>query len=109
MILHEDGTTGEYYHLLKDGALVDVGDEVRAGQKIALSGNTGHTTIPHLHFAVYWAVDWGNTQSVPVRFLSVDGVIDRPRRGGRYRATAEPKPSDDRASSSRHLKSLGAE
>lgn len=86
VVLHDDGTTGEYYHLQKDGALVEVGDRVRAGQHIAMSGNTGHTTIPHLHFAVYRAVDWGNTQSVPVRFISADGVIDRPRRGGRYRA-----------------------
>ena len=87
VILHDDGTTGEYYHLQKDGALVDVGDVVVAGQKIALSGNTGHTTVPHLHFAVYRAVEWGNTQSVPVRFASVDGIVDRPRRGGRYLAT----------------------
>ena len=88
VILHDDGTTGEYYHLLQHGALVEVGDRVTAGQRIALSGNTGHTTIPHLHFAVYRAVDWGNTQSVPVRFVSADGLVDRPRRGGRYQAVA---------------------
>lgn len=90
VILHDDGTTGEYYHLLKDGVLVNLGDRVSAGQKIALSGNTGHTTVAHLHFAVYRAVDWGNTQSIPVRFVSADGIIDRPRRGGRYQATAVP-------------------
>ena len=86
VILHEDGTTGEYYHLKKDGVLVDVGGRIFAGQKIALSGNTGHTTVPHLHFAVYRAVAWGNTQSIPVRFASADGIVDRPRRGGRYQA-----------------------
>ena len=64
VILHDDGTTGEYYHLQKDGALVDVGDVVVAGQKIALSGNTGHTTVPHLHFAVYRASALGASQSV---------------------------------------------
>jgi len=109
VVLHEDGTTGEYYHLKKDGALVDVGDEVQAGQKIALSGNTGHTTIPHLHFAVYRAVDWGNTQSVPVRFMSVDGVIDRPRRGGRYRATPSLNANNEAKPVPRYLKSAGAE
>ena len=88
VVLHDDGTTGEYYHLLKDGVLVDVGERVFAGQKIALSGNTGHTTVAHLHFAVYRAVEWGNTQSIPVRFTSADGIIDRPRRGGRYQAIA---------------------
>jgi murein DD-endopeptidase MepM/ murein hydrolase activator NlpD len=86
VILHNDGTTGEYYHLDKDGALVEVGDRVTQGQKIALSGNTGHTTMPHLHFAVYRAVRWGRTQSSEVRFQGADGIIDRPRRGARYQA-----------------------
>ncbi len=86
VILHSDGTTGEYYHLRHDGAQVAVGASVAQGQLIGYSGNTGHTTRPHLHFAVYRATDWGNTQSIPVRFLSADGIIDGPRRGARYEA-----------------------
>lgn len=81
VILHTDGTTGEYYHLQQDGALVEVGDSVARGQQIGLSGNTGHSTMPHLHFAVYRATDWGRTQSIPVRFQTANGIIDRPRRG----------------------------
>ncbi len=81
VVLHEDGTTGEYYHLQQNGALVEPGDRVVRGQHIGLSGNTGHTTMPHLHFAVYRAAAWGNTQSVPVRFMTEDGIIPRPRRG----------------------------
>jgi len=87
VILHNDGTTGEYYHLQHDGALVEVGDSVSRGQKIGLSGNTGHTTMPHLHFAVYRAAEWGNTQSIPVHFQSADGTVKRPRHGARYQAT----------------------
>ena len=86
VILHDDGTTGEYYHLQQNGALVSPGERVEAGQKIGLSGNTGHTTMPHLHFAVYRAAEWGRTQSIPVRFASADGIVERPRRGGRYQA-----------------------
>jgi len=86
VILHSDGTTGEYYHLEKDGVAVTVGQQVKRGQLIAYSGNTGHSTMPHLHFAVYRASDWGATQSIPVRFDSVSGTINRPRRGGRYEA-----------------------
>jgi len=86
VILHRDDTTGEYYHLDKGGVLVEVGDTVTRGQKIALSGNTGHTTMPHLHFAVYRAVSWGKTQSIAVRFQGADGIIDRPKRGARYPA-----------------------
>ena len=87
VILHDDGTTGEYYHLKKNGALVDAGDRVKAGQRIGLSGNTGHTTMPHLHFAVYRAAEWGNTQSIPVRFMTSGGVVHHPRRGHYYRAS----------------------
>ena len=86
VILHSDGTTGEYFHLRQNGVLVKVGDSVSQGQKIGYSGNTGHTTMPHLHFAVYRATEWGNTQSIPVRFQGADGIITRPRRGGRYQA-----------------------
>lgn len=86
VILHSDGTTGEYYHLDKDGVLVNAGDTVDSGQEIARSGNTGHTTMPHLHFAVYRAVRWGRTQSIEVRFQGADGIIDRPRRGAHYQA-----------------------
>ena len=51
-ILHDDGAMSLYAHLKTDGALVRVGQRVRAGQQIGLSGNTGFTTGPHLHFAV---------------------------------------------------------
>jgi murein DD-endopeptidase MepM/ murein hydrolase activator NlpD len=86
VILHNDGTTGEYYHLMQNGSLVEVGDSVARGQKIGLSGNTGHTTMPHLHFAVYRATEWGNTQSIPVRFQTAHGTLTRPRHGARYQA-----------------------
>ena len=86
VILHDDTTTGEYYHLEQDGVLVEPGETISAGQLIGLSGNTGHTTTPHLHFAVYRAVEWGRTQSIPVRFATAQGIVDHPRRGARYRA-----------------------
>lgn len=81
VVLHDDGTTGEYYHLVKDGALVAEGDRIAQGQLIALSGNTGHTTMPHLHFGVYRAATWGATESIPVRFRSKSGIVTMPRRG----------------------------
>jgi murein DD-endopeptidase MepM/ murein hydrolase activator NlpD len=86
VVLHGDGTTGEYYHLMHNGAAVEAGDSVSQGQLIGYSGNTGHTTMPHLHFAVYRATDGGNTQSIAVRFQAAGGIINRPRRGARYLA-----------------------
>lgn len=49
---HDDGTLGRYFHLTKDGALVNVGDVVLQLERIGLSGDTGNSFVPHLHFDV---------------------------------------------------------
>lgn len=49
-ILHEDGTITLYAHCSK--LLVKSGDVVSQGDKIALVGETGDVTGPHLHFEV---------------------------------------------------------
>ena len=47
---HEDGTQTIYCHLNKQ--MVSSGTYVGAGCKIAESGNTGHSTGPHLHYGM---------------------------------------------------------
>ena len=42
------GAEGRYMHLSRYG--VRVGDQVKAGQVIGFTGNTGDSTTPHLHF-----------------------------------------------------------
>lgn len=49
-LLHEDGTQSLYGHT--SHLFVEVGDTVGRGQVIALSGNSGRSTAPHLHLEV---------------------------------------------------------
>src|SRR6185436_20726326 len=51
-IQHIDGSVAHYWHLQKNGTMVNVGDTVKTGQWIGLSGNTGYSAFPHLHFEV---------------------------------------------------------
>jgi murein DD-endopeptidase MepM/ murein hydrolase activator NlpD len=86
LIKHDDGTFGHYVHLQKGGNRVKVGDVVNAGDWIGRSGNTGHTTGPHLHFAVFKAVDGKSRQTFPVRFNASGLMAATLKEGTTYRA-----------------------
>lgn len=85
-IVHDDGTMTLYAHLKQDGVLVRVGQHVRKAEVIGLSGNTGFTTGPHLHFAVQ--VNHGmKLESIPFRMFGPRGIL-------RF---SEPKPDEHAA------------
>ena len=74
VIQHADGSRAGYWHLQYNGALVNVGDSVKKGQVIALSGKTGYTALPHLHFLVWTFSSHGDWQQVPTRFQTSKGI-----------------------------------
>ncbi len=83
-IQHKDGTMANYSHIKPGGALVNIGDEVQKGQKVAFSGNTGYTTNPHLHFGVFKVISGGRYKSVPIKIRTADGIKDKLKPGEFY-------------------------
>lgn len=70
-ILHEDGTLARYLHLIKNGVRVKLGENVKRGQLIGLSGNTGYSSDPHLHFQVSkqsWSSSPDSESTLPTLF-----------------------------------------
>lgn len=74
VVRHSDGTYGHYLHLQYKGALVAVGDTVQQGQKIGLSGSTGFSAFPHLHFEVTEGRQNARAE-IPVQFHTKKGAV----------------------------------
>ncbi|MFJ8082106.1 M23 family metallopeptidase [Streptomyces sp. NPDC096205] len=71
VIKHANGTYSQYAHLSRID--VKIGQIVATGQHIALSGNTGNSSGPHLHFEIRTTPNYG-TAVDPVAFLRGKGL-----------------------------------
>ncbi|MEU0334947.1 M23 family metallopeptidase [Streptomyces sp. NPDC006193] len=71
VIKHGSGLYSQYAHLSRID--VKIGQVVRTGQHIALSGSTGNSTGPHLHFEIRTTPNYGSAID-PVAFLRSKGV-----------------------------------
>ncbi|HEY4176926.1 MAG TPA: M23 family metallopeptidase [Kofleriaceae bacterium] len=87
LVQHDDGTLGEYMHLSPSGVMVRPGQRVGRHQQLALSGNTGFSTQPHLHFQIMTAASDGiSAVSFPFRFAASRDNTEEPVQGHRYTA-----------------------
>lgn len=84
-IVHSDGTTAFYAHLMQNSVLPEEGDRVAQGELIAQSGRSGGT-VAVLHLGVYctWPAQGGNDMAI--NFRNADGPLDE--RGGLVQGAA---------------------
>ncbi|AEN13717.1 MULTISPECIES: M23 family metallopeptidase [unclassified Streptomyces] len=71
VIQHSDGMYSQYAHLSSLG--VSAGQTVTGGEQIGLSGSTGNSTGPHLHFEVRTGPSYGSDVD-PIAYLRSHGV-----------------------------------
>jgi murein DD-endopeptidase MepM/ murein hydrolase activator NlpD len=100
-VLHADGTVLAYVHLTTNGALVRSGDPVAAGQPIGRSGDSGCSSGPHLHVALFRdRTSYTKENTLPLNYHDADGPLDARRglvQGARYsvRRTQSSSPTTD--------------
>ncbi|MFF3749241.1 peptidoglycan DD-metalloendopeptidase family protein [Streptomyces sp. NPDC002018] len=71
VIQHSDGHYSQYAHL--SSLSVSEGESVSEGQQLGLSGSTGNTTGPHLHFEIRTGPEYGSDID-PLAYLRDHGV-----------------------------------
>ncbi|MEU9232394.1 LysM peptidoglycan-binding domain-containing M23 family metallopeptidase [Streptomyces subrutilus] len=71
IVKHADGKYSQYAHL--SSLSVSAGQSVTAGQRLGLSGSTGNSTGPHLHFEIRTGPSYGSDVN-PVSYLRSKGV-----------------------------------
>ncbi|MFF5444276.1 M23 family metallopeptidase [Streptomyces sp. NPDC012888] len=71
VIKHADGTYTQYAHM--SSLSVRAGQQVSAGQQIGLSGSTGNSSGPHLHFEARSGSEYGSDID-PIAYLRSHGV-----------------------------------
>ncbi len=90
VVLHEDGTAGEYAHLRK-GVAVEEGQQIEAGTLLGYSGVSGYSSGPHLHFDVGRLEAAGAITTLPIQFVGEQDLVK-----GREYGPGTPAPEGKR-------------
>ena len=80
--VNDEWITSAYMHLRKSSLAVKKGDLVKEGQVIALAGNTGESTGPHLHFEIqrgkaYIWTNNGTRYTEPISYIRTQIALDK--------------------------------
>src|SRR5258708_31582232 len=104
VIKHDDGTFGVYWHMEHNGVLVSVGQKIAQGEEIALSGNTGNSSAPHVHFdarigwdLAYSCSNLSESPGLPVFFEDRNHSYWRPKVGDTLTPYPQDREVDERA------------
>lgn len=74
IIQHADQKYSLLAHLKPDSIIVSVGQKVLRGEKIALCGNSGNTSEPHLHFHIQAGESFYSSPGLPIEFEKISVV-----------------------------------
>lgn len=65
-----------YCHIIPGSFMVDKGENVEVGQPLALLGNSGNSSSPHLHFHIADGKDFWKSNGIPFVFNSYTKIGD---------------------------------
>lgn len=72
IIKHSEHEYSTLAHIKKDSIRIKVGDTVCKGQFIALCGNSGNSSEPHLHFQLQTGKSFYNSAGLPIHFEQIE-------------------------------------
>lgn len=74
---HSDGTVVRYTHLMQGSAMVVQGQQVQVGDILGLSGNSGNSAGPHLHFQAFRdRTSFNKPNAIPITFSNAVGQTE---------------------------------
>jgi murein DD-endopeptidase MepM/ murein hydrolase activator NlpD len=68
IVMHDDNTYARYVHLTTNGGLVTQNQQLMPGDTLGLSGTSGDSNHPHLHFDVTGTYTGRSDQTIPFDF-----------------------------------------
>ncbi|WP_394844831.1 peptidoglycan DD-metalloendopeptidase family protein [Pendulispora brunnea] len=102
VLRHANGYASYYGHVKKNSVVVNVGDSVVAGQKLAVVGSSGCSTQAHLHFEVHdcsdaWLESFEDMWTAPPAYEGPSDIMDVMLKEGAFSSAQQikdPAPND---------------